>query len=64
LHEEIGIEEQEISQKNIYVHPRYDEKNKPSRLYDIALVKLDERIERKPDLLPVCLWDKTIESIP
>ncbi|XP_060582494.1 serine protease 28-like [Ruditapes philippinarum] len=62
LNDQYYFKERDILQRNIYVHPEYNEENKPKKLYDIALVKLDKRIDRIPDLLPVCLWDKTIED--
>ncbi|XP_060582452.1 uncharacterized protein LOC132738863, partial [Ruditapes philippinarum] len=43
----------------IHKHERY---NKGSHKYDIALVRLSQKINRKLEVLPVCLWDKTIQS--
>ncbi|XP_060564121.1 prothrombin-like [Ruditapes philippinarum] len=65
LSEQNDFDEREILPNNIYVHPKYKkekEKDKPKHLYDIALVKLDRKIDLKPELLPVCLWDETIKN--
>jgi hypothetical protein len=53
-----GYDEYHIS--TIHKHDNY---NNNSHKYDIALVQLSQKINRKLELLPVCLWDKTIRSI-
>jgi hypothetical protein len=53
-----GYEKYHIS--TIYKHDNY---NKNSHEYDIALVRLSQKINWKLELRPVCLWDKTIRSI-
>jgi hypothetical protein len=66
LNEQNDFDEREILPENIYVHPKYKKEradNRPNHLYDIALVKLDRKIDLKPELLPVCLWDETIKSM-
>ncbi|XP_053402346.1 prothrombin-like [Mercenaria mercenaria] len=51
-----------IQQKKIYIHGRYNEHVHPRNLYDIALIKLDEKINATPEVLPVCLWNDQIKD--
>ncbi|XP_060563925.1 complement factor B-like isoform X2 [Ruditapes philippinarum] len=62
LSETENFDDLNIQPDDITYHPLYDELTSPPHLYDIALVRLRQKIKRSPELLPVCLWDRTIQN--
>lgn len=45
--------------KNVIKHKKYNKGEGQKYLYDIALIQLPEAVTFAPDLLPVCIWDKS-----